>query len=98
MWVPPEHWILQVRLAIWAFSAIGATKEYYEFVANPYCKRVGPFIWLTSFTLLVEFSIIVKFGATMFDAPFPWYVQLMWTVIAIFLVIGAVVAFVNERK
>jgi len=74
MWVPPEHKILQVRLAIWAFSAIAATKEYYEFIANPYCKRVGPFIWLTSFTLMIEFSIVVKFGITMFTEPFPWYV------------------------
>lgn len=98
MWVPPEHKILQVRLAIWAFSAIAATKEFYEFVANPRCKRVGPFIWLTTFTLLIEFSIIVKFGATMFNEPFPWYVQLMWLVISVLLIIGAVVSFLNERK
>lgn len=98
MWVPPEHKILQVRLAIWAFSAIAATKEFYEFVANPYCKRVGPFIWLTSFTLMIEFSIVVKFGSTMFTAPFPWYVQAMWSVLGVFIVIGGIIAYSNGNK
>lgn len=88
LWVPPEHKILQVRLAIWAFSAIAATKEFYEYVTNPYCKRVGPFIWLTCFTLLIEFSLIVKFGAQMFTQPFPWYVKLMWSTIGFFIVCG----------
>jgi phosphatidylserine synthase 2 len=98
VWVPPEHKILQVRLAIWAFSAIAATKEFYEYFSNPYCKRVGPFIWLTCFTLLVEFSIIVKFGSDMFVEPFPWYVKLMWTVIGILVLIGGAIAYRNERK
>jgi phosphatidylserine synthase 2 len=34
LWVPPDHKVLSVRLAIWAFSAIAATKEYYEFITN----------------------------------------------------------------
>lgn len=34
MWVPPDHKVLTVRLAIWAFSAIAATKEFYEFTTN----------------------------------------------------------------
>lgn len=34
MWVPPDHKILSVRLCIWAFSAIAATKEFYEFITN----------------------------------------------------------------
>jgi phosphatidylserine synthase 2 len=74
LWVPAEHDILKFRLAIWAFSAIAASKEYYEYMSNPYCYKFGPFVWLTCMTLLVEFSIIVKFGIHMFSEPFPWYV------------------------
>ncbi|CDW78531.1 phosphatidylserine synthase 2 [Stylonychia lemnae] len=98
IWIPPEHKILQVRLAIWAFSAIAATKEYYEYVSNPYCKRVSPFLWLTCFTLLIEFSIIIKFGTQMFTAPFPWYVKLMWSVIGFFVLCGYIYAYKNDIK
>lgn len=34
----------------------------------------------------------------MFTAPFPWYVQVMWTVIGFFVLVGAYVAWSNERK
>lgn len=34
----------------------------------------------------------------MFTAPFPWYVQLMWSVIGVLVVIGGIVAYRNERK
>lgn len=49
-------------------------------------------------TLLVEFSIIVKFGIRLFDAPFPDYVKLIWTLIGIFVLIGGLYAYCNERK
>ena len=75
LWVPPEHWILKARLAIWAFSAICSTKEYYEYLTNPYCYRIGPFVWLCTFTLFLEFSFIAKFGAPIFTEAFPWYVK-----------------------
>lgn len=48
-------------------------------------------------TLLLELSVIVKYGSTMFDAPFPWYVKVMWMVIGSFLILGGVVAYRNER-
>jgi len=34
LWIPPENKLLQVRIALWAFSAIAATKEFYEFTTN----------------------------------------------------------------
>lgn len=93
--MPPDHKILSVRVAIWAFAGIAATKEFYEFFYNKYCKRVGPFIWLASFTMCIELSIGIKFGTTMFDKPFPWYVQLMWVILGTLIVIGGIIAVIN---
>ena len=95
LWVPPNHKILSVRLFIWAFSAIGATKEYYEYFNNRYCKRIGPFIWLTCFTLLIEFSICFKFGRVMFHNPFPNYVIALWIFLGLLMLIGGIYAFMN---
>ena len=98
MWVPPDHKILTVRVAIWAFAAIASTKEFYEFITNKHCKRIGPAFWLTSYTLMVEFSIVVKFGSTMFHTPFPDYVKAIWAVISTFFLMGGVYAYLNQRK
>jgi len=98
LWVPANHWLLSIRLAVWAFLAIAATKEYYEYTANRYCYRIGPFVWLVAFTLLAESSIIFKFGSTMFHEPFPWYVKVIWLILTILVLGGGVYAYMNERK
>jgi phosphatidylserine synthase 2 len=98
LWVPADHKILMVRVGMWAFGSIACAKEYYEFISNKYCKRVGPFVWVNSITLGVEFSIVVKFGSTMFKEPFPWYVQLIWAFISVLILIGYGIAFINETS
>ena len=98
LWVPADHKILGVRVFMWAFGSIACAKEYYEFISNKYCKRVGPYVWVNSLALGVEFSIVVKFESTMFTAPFPWYVQVMWACISVLVLIGYGIAFINETS
>lgn len=98
VWVPPDHSLLKYRLCIWAFSAIASTKELYEYMSNKYCYRIGPFIWLATFTLLMEFSIIVKNGMVMFNEPFPESVKVIWTCIFLILCSGFIYAWINEKK
>jgi|LauGreDrversion4_2_1035121.scaffolds.fasta_scaffold247859_2 hypothetical protein len=97
LWVPADHKILGVRVFMWAFGSIACAKEYYEFISNKYCKRVGPYVWVNSLALGVEFSIVIKFGSTMFKTPFPWYVQAMWAFISVLILIGYGIAFINEK-
>ena len=98
MWVPPDHDLLKIGLALWAFSAIAATKEYYEYLSNPYCYKFGPFLWLTCMTLFVEYSIMIKFGLHMFTEPFPLYVKVIWSIIGIFVLVGGIYSWINENK
>jgi hypothetical protein len=63
---------------MWAFVCIAAAKEYYEFISNKHCKRVGPFVWLCCLCIGIELSIVLKFGFNMFTTPFPSYVVLIW--------------------
>lgn len=83
---------------MWAFSAIAASKEYYEYMNNKYCYKFGPFIWLSTFTLLVEFSIMFKFGVHIFVAPFPWYVKYMWMIIGGVFIAGGYYSYLNKQK
>ena len=71
LWIPANHKILLIRVLMWATVCVAAAKEYYEFISNKHCKRVGPFVWLCCLTLGVEMSITLKFGLDLFTAPFP---------------------------
>ena len=74
LWINAESDILKARVAIWAFSAIVTSKEYFEYVDDPNCKRVGPFFWLSTYTVMIEYGIWIKFSQDVFAFNFPGYV------------------------
>jgi len=61
VWIPPNHDLLKYRVTLWGFVAIATSKEWYEYVSNPHCHRLGPFAWLTFYVCLIELSSIYKF-------------------------------------
>jgi len=73
LWVSAESDLCKARVFIWAMTAIVTSKEFYVYVDDPNCQRVGPFLWLSILTLLIEYSIWFKFAPHCnFTAPFPW--------------------------
>lgn len=97
LWISAESDLCKARLAIWAFAAIAASKEFYIFCDDPNCKRIGPFFWLCCYTLFVEYSIWFKFSRGMFSAPFPWYVKVIIVVYLALVILGGVYAYLNGR-
>ena len=97
LWISAESDLCKARVAIWAFSAIVTSKEFYNFCDDPNCKRVGPFYWLTTYTLFIEYSIWFKFSRGLFDEPFPWYVILIITTYFSLVVAGGVYAYQNGK-
>ena len=95
LWIPADSDILKARVAIWAFSAVITSKEYFEYIDDPNCKRVGPFIWLSTFTIAVEYGVWFKFSKGIVDAPFPWYVKLIFVLYGSFIILGAIYAAKN---
>lgn len=65
-WVPANHKLVMVRSIIWNLSLIAATHEYYEYVTNRNCKRLGSHFFTACFTLAIELSIPFKFGRSKF--------------------------------
>jgi phosphatidylserine synthase 2 len=61
VWVPADHDLLKFRIFLWGFAAIATSKEWYEYVSNPHCHRLGPFAWLTFYVSLIELSSVMKF-------------------------------------
>lgn len=64
------------------FLSIPAAREYYEFISNPGCKRMGPYCWNLIAILLMEMILFSNnYDPKIFSAPFPWYVKLIWSVL-----------------
>lgn len=95
LWVSAESDLCKARVAIWAFTAISTTKEFYTFMDDPNCKRVGPFLWLSLYTLMIEYSIWFKFARGQFTAPFPWYVIVIDSTYLLVFLLGAIFSFGN---
>ena len=99
LWVGAESDLLKGRVFIWAFSAIATSKEFFEFIDDPNSKRVGPFLWLSSYTIFIEYSIWFKFSRGLFDdAVFPWYVKIIFVVYGSLVLMGAIYAYLNGQK
>ena len=81
LYLPPTHDILHIRIYIWAFLAMITTREYYEYLSDNNCKRLGHFVWISHIILLSEWLIIIKFSSGIFTQPFPGYVKYIWMMI-----------------
>jgi len=88
LWIPPTHDLLFYRIHIVAFLAIISAREYYEYITNPTCKKLGINIFLAHLILFVEWMIIIKNTNGIFKEPLPWYVTYFWTFL--FLLISGI--------
>jgi hypothetical protein len=98
LWISAESDLCKARVFIWAFAAIATSKEFYIFCDDPNCKRVGPFFWLSCYTLFIEYSCWFKFSRNMFTTPFPWYVKLIVSTYQFIVVLGGLYSHMNGLK
>lgn len=83
---------------MWGFAAIATSKEWYEYVSNPHCHRLGAFAWMTYYVCAIELSTIYKFRGNEFVNPFPWWINTLWVIILFIYLAGFYKAFKNGRK
>lgn len=92
LWIPAESDLCKARVAIWAFSAIATTKEFFFFLENPSENAPGPYVHLSIYTLLIEYAIWFKYALGYFNEPFPTYVVLIDSTYLGLLLAGAAYA------
>jgi phosphatidylserine synthase 2 len=80
LWLEPPHWLNIGRLVFYFFAGIPATREMYQYISDPECKRVGVQTWLTAAAILTEFMIILKFSQGEFPESAPFHIVVLWTV------------------
>jgi len=86
LWIPANHWLNVYRVAMLSLFGLPATREAYQYLADPTCKRVGPHAWLLIANVMTETIICFKFGQNEFPTPAPVGVKVFWGVFLTMLV------------
>ncbi|XP_076437960.1 phosphatidylserine synthase 1-like [Babylonia areolata] len=64
--VPPPHILNLFRLLLICVISAPTIRQYYVYVTDPRCKRLGTQCWVFVAITLIETIISIKFGAQMF--------------------------------
>ncbi|KAJ3274985.1 hypothetical protein HDV01_001491 [Terramyces sp. JEL0728] len=80
LWIPVSSRLNLWRLLFFFFMCLPAVREYYQYLVDPKCKRLGMHAWMTSICILTELLIIFKFSEGEFTTPFPEYVVIFWAI------------------
>jgi phosphatidylserine synthase 2 len=78
----PAYHLVILRLVGWALFALPGLREFYDYIADPQCKRLGSMAWVGAVTLIAETTLIVKMArqSGYFRQPTPSYVGIPWIV------------------
>ncbi|KAF8572409.1 hypothetical protein P879_00708 [Paragonimus westermani] len=78
LWVPPPHLLCFLRLVFSILWGGPAIYEYFQFMDDPKCKRVGQQAWMLSSIIITELLIIMKFGWDTVSKPLPRSITVLW--------------------
>ncbi|KND01631.1 uncharacterized protein SPPG_09115 [Spizellomyces punctatus DAOM BR117] len=78
LWLPPSNPINILRLILYFFLALPATREAYQYLIDRRCKRLGMHAWMATANILTELLICIKFGRGEFVEPMPWGIKIGW--------------------
>ncbi|KAJ3234962.1 hypothetical protein HDU81_000981 [Chytriomyces hyalinus] len=93
LWLPPPHFINVLRLVTMFLFCMPATREVYQYLSDPRCKRLGYHAWMLVANVMTESLICIKFGVGEFTEPFPPNVILFWVLVLVALVVYAAAQF-----
>ena len=69
LWIPTEHDINVVRLFLMGALAVPSAKQYYLYIKDPLCKKLGSQCWIFVLIVVLELAIIFKVAPELPDVP-----------------------------
>uniref|UniRef100_A0A2C9JGZ8 Phosphatidylserine synthase n=1 Tax=Biomphalaria glabrata TaxID=6526 RepID=A0A2C9JGZ8_BIOGL len=74
LYIPPSHMLNLIRLLLICLISAPTIRQYYVYVSDTRCKRVGTQLWVFCAIMLTEMIICIKFGLQMFRQTVATYV------------------------
>lgn len=86
LWIPPRNPLNTYRLILWFFIGMPAIREYYMYVVDPECKRLGANTWIAAGIVATESLISFKFSTGLFTTPTPPHIWVNWLICIAFFI------------
>ena len=64
--IPPQHFLSVGRLGIIGLVVAPSLRQFYTYVTDTQCKRVGTQCWVFGAIMFIEAIICIKFGLDLF--------------------------------
>jgi len=97
LWVPPPHFLCLARLLFFLLAGGVSMREMFEYLDNPQCKKFGRQSWVVAAIVITEVLIVCKFDWETVTKPLPFPIVLLWTSIAIGIVLWTIYQFWFKR-
>uniref|UniRef100_A0A8C5EPC4 Phosphatidylserine synthase n=1 Tax=Gouania willdenowi TaxID=441366 RepID=A0A8C5EPC4_GOUWI len=86
LWMPPEHYLVLLRLVFFVNVGGVAMREIYDFMDDPkFHKKLGQQAWLVAAITVTEFLIVLKYDPNTIMLPIPFFIMQCWF-LGIFLI------------
>ncbi|XP_040495690.1 phosphatidylserine synthase 2 isoform X2 [Ursus maritimus] len=80
LWLPPEHYLVLLRLVFFVNVGGVAMREIYDFMDDPKLhKKLGQQAWLVAAITATELLIVVKYDPHTLTLSLPFYISQCWT-------------------
>ncbi|XP_016099477.1 phosphatidylserine synthase 2 [Sinocyclocheilus grahami] len=79
LWMPPEHYLVLLRLVFFVNVGGVAMREIYDFMDDPkFHKKLGQQAWIVAAITVTEFLIVVKYDPNTIMLPIPFFITQCW--------------------
>lgn len=72
--VPTDHYLVTLRLAVIGLTGSPSLRQYYVYITDKSCKRLGTQAWLFLSIMVTELLLSIKFGMRMLPRPTVLYI------------------------
>ena len=96
LYVPTSHYLVSVRLALMGLIAAPSLRQYYVYVTDRTCTRLGTQAWVYFAIMVTELLFSVKFGMRILPRPAFLYV-IGWLVLILLVSVCAVMMLIRTN-
>ena len=96
LYVPTSHYLVSLRLALMGLIAAPSLRQYYVYVTDRTCTRLGTQAWVYFAIMVTELLFSVKFGMRILPRPAFLYV-IGWLVLILLVSVCAVMMLIRTN-